>query len=203
MSSAKNIVTNCGIVVLAAGASTRLGKPKQLLPYQGKSLLQHVVDAAVNSKANPVIVVLGANADLVSTEIDKIKVHVIENSEWEEGMASSIRTGLNTLLKISPVVDAVIFMVCDQPFVSAVVLDDLITTYLKTGKPIVTCNYGEAIGSPTLFHKSLFAELMQLKGDAGARKIIQTHNDEVATVLFVKGNIDIDTKEDYEASKNL
>jgi molybdenum cofactor cytidylyltransferase len=203
LSSPDKIVSNCGIVVLAAGASTRLGTPKQLLPYHGKSLLQHVINMAVNSRGDPVIVVLGANADLISTEMDKIKVHVIENPAWEEGMASSLRTGLNALVKISPVVDAVIFMVCDQPFISAVVLDDLITTHKKTGKPIVTCNYGEAIGPPALFHKSLFAELMQLKGDTGARKIIQTHNDETTTVLFVKGNIDIDTKGDYEASKNL
>jgi molybdenum cofactor cytidylyltransferase len=99
--------------------------------------------------------------------------------------------------------EAVIFMVCDQPFVSASVLNDLINTYKETGKSIVTCNYGEVIGPPAFFHKSLFAELMELKADAGARKIIQKHSNEVATVLFIKGSIDIDTKEDYEALKNL
>ena len=192
-----------GVVVLAAGASVRLGKPKQLLEYEGKNLLQHVLDAAVNSDAKPVIAVLGANADLVSKEIDKSKVHVVKNSEWEEGMASSLRIGLKALQKISPSVEGVIFMVCDQPHVSAALINDLINTHVGSCKPIVTCNYGEATGPPALFHKSLFAELMKLKGDVGARKVIQQHSDKVATVLFTKGEIDIDTKEDYEALGNI
>jgi molybdenum cofactor cytidylyltransferase len=199
LSSANNI----GIVILAAGPSSRLGKPKQLLHYKGKNLLQHVVSEAVNSNASPVIVVLGANSDSISKEIDKTKVHVVENKEWREGMASSVRMGLNILQKISPLAEAVIFMVCDQPYVSTSLLNDLINMQVESCKPIVTCNYGEAIGPPALFHKSLFAELMQLQGDAGARKIIQQHSDEVATLLFTKGKIDIDTKEDYEALKNL
>ncbi len=173
-----------------------------MLQYNDKSLLQHVLSEAINSYASPVIVVLGANSDLVSKEIDNTKVYIIENAEWEEGMASSVRIGLSTLLQIFPSADAVIFMVCDQPFVSTSLLNDLINTQVETCKTIVTCNYGEAIGPPALFHKSLFAELMQLKGDAGARKIIQQHSDNVASVLFKQGKIDIDTKEDYEALKN-
>jgi molybdenum cofactor cytidylyltransferase len=192
-----------GIVVLAAGASVRLGKPKQLLEYEGKILLQHVLDAALNSDAKPVIVVLGANADLVAPEIDKSKVHVIKNSEWEEGMASSLRMGLKTLQKIFPSVEGVIFLVCDQPYVSAALINDLINTHIESSKPIVTCNYGEAIGPPAFFHKSFFTELMKLKGDAGAKKVIQQHSDEVATVLFTNGKIDIDTRDDYEALRNL
>jgi molybdenum cofactor cytidylyltransferase len=191
-------VNNIGIVILAAGSSSRLGKPKQLLQYNDRNLLQHTIEAAVYSNANSVIVVLGANEDLISKEIDKMNAHTIENKEWEEGMGSSVRIGLNTLQKISPLAEAVIFMVCDQPYVSSSLLNDLIYTQKETGKPIVTCNYGEAIGPPALFHRSLFNELMQLKGDAGARKIIQQHSDEVATILFTKGKIDIDTKEDYD-----
>lgn len=187
--------------MLAAGASTRLGNPKQLLQYDGKTLLKHVIDAAVNSNANLVIVVLGSNANLISKEINKTAAHIIENAEWEEGMASSVRNGLKELLKISQKTDAVIFMVCDQPFVSSALINELIDTQQKTGKPIVTCNYGEAIGPPALFHRSFFTELLQLKGDSGARKIIQQHSDEVATVLFPKGKIDIDTEEDYRLLK--
>lgn len=189
--------------MLAAGISSRLGSPKQLLPYNGKTLLKHAVDEAANSHADGVVVVLGANADLFLKEINSSRVTVVENKEWEEGMATSIRAGLNTLLKKSPPVDAVIFMVCDQPFVSASVLNDLINTYKETGKPIVTCNYAGATGPPAFFHKSLFAELMHLKGDAGARKIIQQHKEEVAMVLFPKGSIDIDTMEDYEVLVKL
>ena len=195
MSSSENI----GVVILAAGASTRLGEPKQLLEYHHKNLLQRTIDAAVNSAANTVVIVLGANADEVSGEIDRSGINVLINTEWEEGMASSVRNGLNELLFISPFTDAVILMVCDQPYVSSELVNDLIDKQKETGKSIVACNYGETFGPPALFHKTLFHELMHLEGDVGARKIIQHHSNEVATILFTKGNIDIDTKEDYDA----
>ena len=190
-------------MVLAAGASTRLGTPKQLLSYHDKSLLPHVLSEAISSYASPVIVVLGANSDLVSKEIDNTKIYTIENTGWEEGMASSVRLGLDTLLNSKPYIDAVIFMVCDQPHISSWVLNALISTQQKTTKQIVTCNYGESIGPPALFHKKYFRHLMELKGDVGARNIIQQNMSDVGTILFPEGKIDIDTKEDYEALKNL
>jgi molybdenum cofactor cytidylyltransferase len=199
MSSANNI----GVIILAAGSSSRLGEPKQLLRFGGESLLQHAVDAATNSNANTVIEVLGANAESVLAGTDQTTIHTIINPDWEEGMASSVRVGLNELLFMCPETDAVILMVCDQPFISSSVLNDLISTHVSTGNPIVACNYGEAFGPPALFHRSLFDELMNLKGDVGARKIIQQHKDQVTTVLFPKGKIDIDTNEDYEALKNF
>ena len=176
-----------------------MGRPKQLLPYKGTSLLEHTVDTANNADANPVIVVLGANAVLLEKEIAKKKVHIVENKEWKEGMASSVRCGLNTLLHIAPSSDAAIIMVCDQPFVSSSLLNELITTQKNTGKLIVTSQYKNAIGPPALFHKSIFPLLLELKGDAGARKIIEQRMDEVATVLFAQGNIDIDTEADYKS----
>jgi molybdenum cofactor cytidylyltransferase len=191
--------SNTGIIVLAAGASTRLGSPKQLLLHKGKSLLKHAVEEAMNSQAKSVVVVLGANAGILLKEINETRVTLVKNAEWQEGMASSIRAGLNTLIKNSVSAEAVILMVCDQPFVSAAVLNDLISTQQKTGKSIVACNYGEAIGPPALFHQSLFDELIQLEGDVGARKIILQHSGEVATVYFPQGKIDIDTEADYNA----
>ena len=176
-----------------------MGRPKQLLPYNGKSLLEHTVDTANDAEANPVIVVLGANATLLEKEIDEKKVHIVENKEWEEGMASSIRCGLNTLLQIAPSADAVILMVCDQPFVSASLLNELITTQKNSGKLIVSSQYENAIGPPALFYKTIFPELMDLKGDAGARKIVEQHSNDTTTVLFTKGSIDIDTEEEYKA----
>jgi molybdenum cofactor cytidylyltransferase len=187
-----------GIVILAAGISSRLGSPKQLLSYNGKTLLEHAVEEATKSEADFVVVVLGANADIILKEIDPGKASMVENKEWQEGMASSIRRGLNAILDKHAPVDGVIFMVCDQPFISAMVLNNLINTYKETGKPIVASNYGGAIGPPAFFHKLFFAELMQLKGDEGAKGIIQQHEDEVATVLFPLGEIDIDREEDYE-----
>ena len=202
MLSADYIVNSCGIIILAAGASTRLGKPKQLLQYRGKTLLAHAINEAVNSNADAVVVVLGKDANLFKKELDEKKVRVAINSSWEEGMASSLRLGLDTLLKDKPYIDAVIFMVCDQPHISSSVLNELITTQQKTTKQIVTCNYGDSMGPPALLHKKYFEELMKLSGDAGARKIIQKNMNDVATILFPEGNIDIDTEEDYEKLKN-
>jgi len=176
-----------------------LGRPKQLLPYNGKSLLEHIVDAANESEASPVIVVLGANAELLEKQVEDLKVRVVENKEWKEGMASSVRCGINTLMHIAPAVDSAIVMVCDQPFVTSSLLNQLIVTQRETGKPIVTCQYETTIGPPALFHKTIFSELLQLKGDAGARKIIEQRRHEVATVSFNKGIIDIDTEDDYKA----
>ena len=202
MFSADYIVNSCGIVVLAAGASTRLGKPKQLLQYRGKTLLGHAVNEAINAKGDAVVVILGKNADIFQKEIDKEKVRVVVNKDWEEGMASSVRLGLDNLLTGKPYMDAVIFMVCDQPHISSSILDELIITQQKTTRQIVTCNYGESIGPPALFHKKYFGELAKLRGDVGAKNIIQQNMHDVATIQFPEGKIDIDTEEDYEALKN-
>lgn len=176
-----------------------MGRPKQLLPYNGKSLLEHSVDTANDSDANPVIVVLGANAELLEKEISEKKIHIVENKEWKEGMASSVRCGLTTLLHIAPSSDAVMIMVCDQPFVSSSLLNELIATQKKSGKPIVTSQYENVIGPPALFCKSIFPELLELKGDAGARKIIERRGNDVVTAVFKQGNIDIDTEDDYKS----
>jgi molybdenum cofactor cytidylyltransferase len=195
-------VNSCGIVILAAGASTRLGKPKQLLQYRGKTLLTHAINEAVNSNADAVVVILGKDASLFTKEIDERKVRVAINSSWEEGMASSVRLGLDTLFNDKPYIDAVIFMVCDQPHVLSSILNELIITQQKTTKQIVTCNYGDSIGPPALFHKKYFKELMMLSGDTGARMIIQQNMNDMTTILFPEGEIDIDTEEDYENLKN-
>ena len=202
MLSADYIVNSCGIVILAAGASTRLGRPKQLLQYQGKTLLAHAMNEAVNSKVDAVVVILGKDAKLFKKEIDEKKVRVAINSSWEEGMASSVRLGLDTLFNDKPYIDAVIFMVCDQPHISSSILNELIKTQQKTTKQIVTCNYGDSLGPPALFHKKYFKELVKLSGDAGARKIVQRNMNDVATISFPEGKIDIDTEEDYEKLKN-
>jgi molybdenum cofactor cytidylyltransferase len=108
-----------GIVILAAGGSSRLGQPKQLLKFEGKSLIWRTADEAVKATGNKVIVVTGANKGLVEKELAHLPVHVIYNQYWQEGISSSIYTGIITLIKIFPQLDAIIFSVCDQPFISA------------------------------------------------------------------------------------
>ncbi len=185
------------IILLAAGSSGRLGSPKQLLPYKNKLLLQYLIDEASASSADSILVVLGANAEIIQTQLQLENIHIVINDDWKEGMASSIRFGIKELQKINSATDAAILMVCDQPFVATSLLNDLITTHQQTGKPIVTSSYDNTTGPPALFHKIIFPELLQLKGDIGARSIIQKHPDEVVSVLFPQGNIDIDTAAEY------
>jgi molybdenum cofactor cytidylyltransferase len=189
---------NIGVILLGAGASSRLGTPKQLMLYDGQTLLQHSLQVAGSSIAHPVVVVLGAHADTIKRDIDSGDAHIVVNATWQEGMASSIRYGINALVRINPFAEGAVLMVCDQPFVTASLLNDLITARQLSGNPIITCSYAGTFGPPTLFHKSIFPELLQLKGDVGARSILRQHANEVEVISFPEGSLDIDTKEDYQ-----
>jgi molybdenum cofactor cytidylyltransferase len=201
MTAEKNKEEQVGIILLAAGGSSRLGKPKQLLLYKGQTLLQNTLSVALTSNAQSVMVVLGANADILQTEITNGKIHVVVNDDWQEGMGSSIRTGVKAIAEINPSTEGVILLVCDQPFINSALLNNLITAHQKTGKEIVACTYGNTFGPPVFFHQSLFSELLQLKGDTGARSIVQKHLDNMEAIPFPEGIFDIDTKGDYEKIK--
>jgi len=191
---------NYSIIILAAGSSTRFGKPKQLLNYKGRKLIQHIISIASESVANKTIVVLGAHHELISPQIEmNEKVHVFINEEWNEGIASSIRAGLKKLQIINPASDGAILSVCDQPFITTQLLNDLIAEKNQSQKNIVACEYENTMGIPVLFDKTLFPDLMELKGDTGAKKIIMQHKSVTATISFPLGNIDIDTSEEYQA----
>lgn len=187
-----------GIVILAAGNSSRLGRPKQLLTYGDKSLLRHAIDEAVKIVGTNVIVVLGAEAGRIREEIIDTQVKTVENPDWEQGMASSIRTGLSELLSFQPLVDGVILTVCDQPFLSAGILNELINIKANSEKKIVACAYGSTVGTPALFGKKYFPALMRLMGDEGAKILLVQHKDDMVSIPFGLGTMDIDTAEDYE-----
>ncbi len=184
-----------GLVILAAGASTRLGKPKQNLVYQKQTLLQHAIETALSSKCNPIAVVLGANADVISPTIQNLPVNIIYNKDWREGMASSIRVGINELQKARPAISSVILMLCDQPFVSVSLLNDLIE--IKGEKGIVASAYNDTLGVPALFDAKYFEELSLLKGPEGAKTLLQKYADDVCFLSFPLGSVDIDTAEDF------
>jgi molybdenum cofactor cytidylyltransferase len=198
MAEVKDCAKNIAVIILAAGASSRLDTPKQLLMYRGKTLLQQMLQVAADSMAQSIFVVLGANADNIKNNMDFGKAHLAVNANWQEGMASSIRCGINELVRMDPLADGAVLMVCDQPYVTSSILNDLIKAHQNTGKHIVASSYNGTFGVPALFHKNIFPELLQLKGDAGARSIIQQRAKEVEAVLFSKGNVDIDTAADYQ-----
>ena len=193
-----SLLNSYGIILLAAGQSARLGKPKQLLNYKGKTLLEHSLQVAIETQLQPIITVLGANADLLKKSIDHFNTKVVINQQWSEGMASSIRCGMEELIKITPTIAGVIIMVCDQPYVTAKLLIDLVEKYKYSLKPIIASSYKNNIGTPALFDKTIFALLFSLKGDSGAKKIMKSNPDWVETVNFLFGEIDIDTTGDYD-----
>jgi len=187
-----------GIVILAAGGSTRFGEPKQLLQFEGTSFLRRAVDAALSQPDCTVVVVLGQDAAAAKDEIDGLPLKIVVNSDWQVGISSSIKGGLKKLLEDEPELAAVIFMLCDQPFVSRATIANLINNYTSTRKPIVASSYQETLGVPALFAREMFAELMDLKGDIGAKPVILSHAADVCKIDAPEAFSDIDTQADYE-----
>ena len=162
------------------------------------NLIQHALDEALSAGAQKVLVVLGSGADAIAETIVKKQAHLLNNKNWEEGISSSIKIGVLQSSLLSPSLDAVILMVCDQPYVNAVLLKNLVAQHLETGKPIVVSHYKDTLGTPVLFHKKFFPELLKLDGDTGAKKIIMDNREEVQPLRFPLGDIDIDNLTDYE-----
>lgn len=185
------------IIILAAGNSSRLGRPKQLLEYKESTLLKNTISEALKVPDSFLLVVTGANHNEVEKQLNTAKINICFNAEWKNGMSSSIVKGLNELLLLNPDCEECIFAVCDQPFVTNLVFENLISEYHKTGKGIIASAYSETLGTPVLFHKKYFKELLELNGQEGAKKLIKKYQNDVVSIPFEKGNIDIDTEEDY------
>ena len=191
-----------GIILLAAGSSSRLGRAKQLIEFQGKTLIQKAIDEANKSQSDCLVVVLGANAYLIQTGLDITSTPFIVNSDWQQGMSSSMQAGLRFLMEKEEI-DQVLLMLCDQPFVDASLLDQLITAKETSGKGIVAAAYSNTLGVPALFDKRYFEELLQLTGSEGAKKVIFNHQAEVHTLDFPLGAVDLDTEEDVSQFLSL
>ncbi|TDO73330.1 molybdenum cofactor cytidylyltransferase [Flavobacterium chryseum] len=197
-----NIKNKTGIVILAAGSSSRLGQPKQLLTYKNTTLLKNTINAASLIPNAVIIVVTGSNHELIKEQIESGEIKISFNPDWEMGMSSSIAKGLSDVLLEYSQIEKCIFAVCDQPFVSTAIFENLIDQYNKTKKGIAASAYAETLGTPVLLDKKYFKELLELKGQEGAKKIINKFLDDTVAVPFEKGNIDIDTMEDYNNLKN-
>lgn len=187
-----------GLIILAAGASTRMGTPKQLLAYRRCTLIRHMAEVAIASYCRPIIVVLGAYAERIKPEISQLPIQIVKNQQWAEGMSSSIRVGLESLLAVNQNLEAVAIALCDQPFVSPQTLNQLVEAYHLTGKPIIASQYAGTLGVPALFSRRLFSELVALNSNEGAKQLIKKHINEVFSVPFPDGAIDIDTPNDYK-----
>lgn len=187
-------------MVLAAGGSRRLGRPKQLVQKDGESLLRRTARLALKAGCAPVVVVLGSQAGLLAGELVGLPVEVVVNAEWNSGMASSIGCGLGALAVRGPA--AVMVLVCDQALLSEQIMTSLIATHRQSGgklRPDITAStYGGVRGVPAIFDAVVFPALMQLTGEDGARKIIAESRWKVATVEFAGGAVDIDLPSDLD-----
>ncbi len=186
----------CGLLLLAAGASQRMGRPKQLLPIGGRPLLRHITERVLRSPVGPVVVVLGAQADEIAPILAGLPVHPVINHGWSEGLGSSVRTGVAAALRLAPELEGLIILPADQPDLPAQHLENLIGRFRQGGCSLVASLTGERRVPPVLFGAVWFARLRQLTGDAGARELLREHRLEFATVPLA-ANTDLDTPEDY------
>ncbi len=198
MSSEDTITPTVGLLLLAAGASHRLGgEPKQLLNYEGESLLRRAARTALASGCRPIIVATGAHRERVEAEIADLPVEIVFNEAWTAGMASSIRAGMEFLAAHAETC-AVVLMLCDQPHVSASLINELVTAYRATGVPLVAAKYDATHGVPALFDRQLYPALLALTGAQGAKSIILTHSAHLLEVNAPEAAFDVDTLADYE-----
>jgi molybdenum cofactor cytidylyltransferase len=183
-------------IVLAGGASKRLGRPKQLEPWGGSSLLEHVVANTRSFPVDEVWVVLGHQFERVLDETDLGDAGIVENPEWEEGIASSLRVGLDALTRLSRC-DTALIVIGDQPDVSPQVVVELLESHKKAGRPVTVPKYRYSTGNPVLVDRSLWARVMSLEGDDGAKRLWQAHPEWVNEVWFsFAAPRDVDTETD-------
>jgi molybdenum cofactor cytidylyltransferase len=185
------------IILLAAGASVRLGEAKQLLEFNNQTLLRRSAETALQISEN-VVVTLGARSGIMRREIEDLPLKIIENKDWEAGMGGSVKIGLATLIEGTENLNGVIIMVCDQPFVSAGLLGKLIAKYEETNALVVACEYANTLGVPALFSAPMFPEMLSLEPSHGAKTLIKKYRKQVVSVEFPEGAFDIDTPDDYE-----
>jgi molybdenum cofactor cytidylyltransferase len=192
-----------GLIILAAGSSTRLGMPKQSVIFHGQTLLQKIARESLKSDSHPAIIVLGKNAQEFRQSLENSDVRIIENKDWEQGMGTSISCGVKALTELDKDLKGIVLCVCDQPFVTAAVINDLISEFLHRQSKIVASSYAETLGVPALFDRSLFPELIDLRGKSGAKKLIERYKTETSSIDFPDGKFDIDTQKDVEELREM
>ena len=203
-------------LLLAAGSSSRMSPgltfgtdparpgqqpetiPKMLLPFNGKTFLQHVIDEVKKVNDTQLLVVTGCFHSQLKEILSAQQIDLVENENWKEGMGSSIQKGIKHIAAEYNGAGNVIILVCDQPYISSFLINELIVTAQQTGKGIIASSYNGTAGTPVLFDKKYFDQLVLLDGQFGAKRIVQQFIQDTVTIAFPLGNIDIDTPEDYE-----
>lgn len=186
-----------GAVLLAAGASTRMGSVKQLLPWKNSTLLEHSIEELKRSEIDSLVVVLGANEKQIRKRVNFEGVDVVVNPDWKKGMATSIASGVSFLLKKMPEIQFVLVALADQPLLLTKYYNKLIYKSLDKKNKIVSSAYSGQLGVPAIFEKDYFGNLLNLEGREGARALLRGGSFKVMTVNAGKLAVDLDTKESY------
>lgn len=189
-------------IVLAAGSSSRMGRPKQLLPFRGHSLLECIVDSALNSSLCKVVVVLGHRVDELRPLLANRDVTVVVNDDYQRGQSSSIQAGLRAVRED---VDAALFLLGDQPLITPETIDSILDAYANSPGPIVMPLFDGRRGNPVLFDRQTFDRIERLSGDTGARVLFQEYAERIVEVPLQDPSVhfDIDTEQDYRALKKM
>lgn len=184
-------------IILAAGASSRMGRPKQLLDWRGLPLIRAVAEQALAAQTDQVLVVVGAAGDAVAQALEGLSLRIVANPRAAEGQSTSLRAGVAAL---GPEVGAALILLGDQPFVAAPLLDRIIAAWRATGATIVAPVYQGQRGNPVLFARAVFPELLAVAGDQGARGVVAADPTRVHALPFddLRPLADIDTPEDYD-----
>ena len=188
-------VSKIGAILLAAGGSTRLGEPKQLLVYEGRTFIRRAAETLAASICSPIVVVI-AEGEKPAAELTGLDVHICRNKDWRSGMGSSLKAGLAQLLEIEPAIDAAVVTLCDMPFVTASHLDSLCSSYRESESPIVCAEYGGTLGVPAVFGRATFAALSNISNEKGARDLIRSGAFAVTPVHIPEAAYDVDTRAD-------
>lgn len=184
-------------IIVAAGKSSRLGQPKQLIVMDGEPLLQRAIRCASEASASPVFVVLGAHREMIENSIDFGVAKIVENSAWEEGLASSVRAGVHAVQAEEPSAEGLLLMTCDQPRVTADHLHRLIMmSYAQSAPTAIASTYAGIRGIPAIFPRQAIGDLLGLRGDTGARALLARPPWPLISVSFAGGDVDIDLPED-------
>lgn len=188
-----------GVLLIAAGSSSRLGSPKGLLPFKESTLIEHQIQIGLGCKPDKLVVVLGSNREQLSPIVSKSPVEIVENLDWEMGMGGSIRVGIEVLKHL----DCILLLLLDQPLITTEHLLDL-ARELKSGEvEVVATLANDIIGPPCAFSQEFYSKLLKLEGDQGARNLLRDKQAKISAIQFNPAGVDIDTVSDYDQILSL
>ena len=179
-----------GAIILAAGGSTRMGRPKQLLQFRGQSFLRRAASVAIDAKCDPILVVVGHDAPAMLADLAGLPVYPVENPDWPRGIGTSIRAGIRELLARRADAFATFIHLCDQPLVTYMTFEKMLDARRESGKPVCVCSFADTIGPPVLVDRSLFPALLDLPDHAGAKRIWTDHPEQLCNVACPEGALD-------------